>query len=319
MTGTTAAVTGATGFLGRHLCHRLLTEGWTVRGLARPSSDRGPLADRLEWHVGDITDERTLSTFVEGADVVFHLAGIGLWDGDPATVREVNLGGTQAVVSACQANEVGRLLFTSTSGTFRTPEGVATEADRAEPVGAYQESKAAAEACVDRYAAHGGDAVTVHPTSIFGPGDENFTVQLITMATDPKLFAYLPGGLSIVGVTDVVEGILAAVEDGLNGEHYILGGDNLRYEDALRRIADTVGGIPARIRVPPVAIHAAGPVAGAVSSLTGRRLFPFDSQMAQLATQQLFYSSEKAYTELEYTYEPLESHVPATVAWYETR
>ncbi len=316
----TAAVTGATGFLGSHLCRRLLEEGWTVRGLSRAGSDRGDLETDLEWTVGDISDRQPIDSLVDGADVVFHLAGVGLWDAGPETVWDVNFEGTKTVVSACREADVGRLLFTSTSGTLRTPAegGIATEADRAEPIGAYQSSKAAAERVVDRYTEAGGDAVTVHPTSIFGPGDGAFSLQLITMATDPKMVAHLPGGLSIVGVSDVVEGILAAAEDGTSGEHYILGGENLRYDDALRRIADTAGGTPARVRVPPIAIHAAGPVASAVSTLTGRRIFPFDGDMAQLATQKLFYSSEKAFAELGYTYEPLEAHVEETMAWYES-
>jgi len=108
------------------------------------------------------------------------------------------------------------------------------------------------------------------------------------MGLEPTMPAYLPGGLSIVGVSDVVDGLLAAAERGLNGEHYILGGENLTYNQAVSRIANAVDGSPARIRVPATAIHAAGPVAEAASSVAGVRMFPFDRQMAQLATKRLF-------------------------------
>ncbi|MFC4438071.1 MULTISPECIES: NAD-dependent epimerase/dehydratase family protein [Natrialbaceae] len=320
MTGErTAAVTGATGFLGSHLCERLLEEGWEVRGLSRPTSDRNGL-DAVDWYVGDLFDDETLESLVDGADVVFHLAGIGLWSAGPDTVHRVNHEGTRNVLEICEECDAGRLVFTSTSGTRRSDgtEPVADETDVAEPIGAYQSSKARAERLVDRYAEAGGDALTVHPTSIFGPGDGNFTAQLIAMGAEPTMPAYLPGGLSIVGVDDVVDGLLAAYERGESGEHYILGGENLTYDRAVSRIADHVDGSPARIPVPAVAIHAAGPVAEAVGTVTDRRVFPFDRQMAQLATRRLFYSSRKAHEELGYTYRPLEAHLPETMDWYRT-
>ncbi|AFZ74107.1 NAD-dependent epimerase/dehydratase family protein [Natronobacterium gregoryi] len=317
----TAAVTGATGFLGTHLCERLLEDGWDVRGLSRPNSDRGRLAPRdVEWHVGDLFDEPTLRSLVDGADAVFHLAGIGLWNADPDAVERVNRDGTANVVSACRGATVGRLVFTSTAGTRRPPEEgvVADETDVAEPIGAYQKGKAAAEELVDRYAADGGDAVTVHPTSVFGPGDDSFTAQLLTMGLERTMPAHLPGGLSIVGVDDVVDGLVLAYEEGEPGEHYILGGENLTYEQAVSRIASHADGSPARIQVPATAIHAAGPVAETVGAVTNRHVFPFSRGMARLATSRLFYSSRKAHEELGYEYEPLEAHLPETLEWYRT-
>ncbi|NUC74799.1 NAD-dependent epimerase/dehydratase family protein [Haloterrigena sp. SYSU A558-1] len=319
--GKTAAVTGATGFLGSHLCERLLADGWDVRGLSRPSSDRGDLADAdIDWYVGDLFDVPTLHELVDGADVVFHLAGIGLWTAGPETVYRVNADGTENVLAACRDADCGRLVFTSTSGT-RRPDGdaaFADETDVTEPIGAYQESKAAAERLVDDYAADGGDAVTVHPTSIFGPGDEEFTVQLLSMGLEPTMPAYLPGGLSIVGVSDVVDGLLLAAERGASGDHYILGGENLTYRQAVSRIANAADGSPARIQVPATAIHAAGPVAEAASAVADVRMFPFDRQMARLATERLFYTSRKAEAELGYEYRPIEDHLPETLEWYRT-
>ncbi|MDQ2052589.1 NAD-dependent epimerase/dehydratase family protein [Natronolimnohabitans sp. A-GB9] len=319
MTGNIAAVTGATGFLGSHLCTQLLADGWDVRGLSRPTSDRGDLEDRdIEWYVGDLFDGETLRDLVDGADVVFHLAGIGLWSAGPETVHRVNVDGTENVLEACRDREIGRLVFTSTSGT-RRPDGDASfadETDVAEPIGAYQESKAIAERLVDEYAQADGEAVTAHPTSIFGPGDEAFTAQLLSMGLEPTMPAYLPGGLSIVGVSDVVDGLLLAADRGGNGEHYILGGENLTYRQAVARLSHTLDGTPARIQVPATAIHAAGPVAEAASAVAGVRMFPFDRQMAQLATERLFYTSKKAQSELGYEYQPLEAHLPETMEWY---
>ncbi|ARS90177.1 NAD-dependent epimerase/dehydratase family protein [Natrarchaeobaculum aegyptiacum] len=317
-----AAVTGATGFLGSRLCDRLAAEGWDVRALSRPTSDRSGIDHQgdLEWVVGDVFDRQALGDLVDGADVVFHLAGIGLWSADPATVEQVNREGTRNVLEVCRDSDVGRVVFTSTAGTLRATDGdLADETDVAEPIGAYQRSKATAERLVDAYAEADGDAVTVHPTSIFGPGDEGFTMQLLAMGLEPTMPATLPGGASIVGVDDVVAGLLAAADHGTCGEHYLLGGENLTYDEAAARIADYVGGTAAPIQVPAAAIRAAGPVAEGVSAVTGQQVFPFTRGMADLATKRLFYTSRKAHEELGYEYQPLEAHVPDALEWYRSQ
>lgn len=314
----TAAVTGATGFLGSHLTHRLVDDGWAVTGLARHSSDRSACPPELRWVVGDITDQDALEDLLEGADVVFHLAGVGLWQADPATVRAVNVEGTRAVLEAARTVGVDRVVFTSTAGTRRrSGQSAATEDDVATPVGAYQTSKAAAELLVSTYARE-HDAVTVHPTAVVGPGDGSITAQLVAMAKNPAYVAHPPGGLSVVGVQDVVDGILAAASHGESGEHYILGGENLSYRQAVERIGAVVDGSPARLEVPPMVIHAAGPVAAAVGATTGRRVFPFDAAMAALATQYHFYSSRTANEQLGYTYDPVEAIVPSVLEGAET-
>lgn len=314
-----ALVTGATGFLGKALCRELIERGWDVSGTRRESSDTGDL-DEVDWIVADALDPEAVRDAVAGHDYVFHLAGIGLMSADEETVWRVNVEGTRNVLDACREADVERLVFTSTAGTRRREDGgPATEDDLAEPVGAYQGSKLQAERLVDEYCEAGGDAVTVHPTSVFGPGDEKFTVRLLTLATDPKMVAYLPGGASIVGVGDVADGIVAAMNRGESGEHYVLGGENLEYGDALAVIANHAGGRTPVVRVPPLAIRAAGPVAGVVNEGLGTHMFPFNAEMARLSTRTLFYSSEKAERELGYSYEPLDAHVDEAVEWFERR
>jgi len=314
---TGALVTGATGFLGRHLCRRLLAEGWSVTAMRRRSSDAAALADLdVEWAVADVRDADRVAKAVRGHEHVLHLAGLGLLDADAATVRRVNVDGTRNVLEACRDDGVERVVFTSTAGTRRRDGAPATESDVADPIGAYQRSKARAESLVDDYVASGGDAVTVHPTSVFGPGDESFTARLLALATDPKMVAYLPGGVSIVGVDDVVEGIVAALTDGETGHHYILGGENVSYEAALEVLAHLSDGTAPEVGVPRAAIHAAGPVVGVVNQLLGTRVFPVDAEMARLVTRELYYDSGKAAADLGYEYRPLRSHAPAAIEWH---
>jgi len=312
-----ALVTGASGFLGSHLLGRLADEDAAVTATrhSSPAPDAAEGSGDVRWERLDVLDEGAVRAAVDGHDAVYHLAGTGLQSSDERTVRAVNEIGTRNVVEACLDAGVERLVFTSTAGTRRA-EGVADESDVAAPIGAYQQSKAAAERIVDAATGRGLDAVTVHPTSIFGPGDESFTARFFALASDPKLFAHPPGGASFVGVEDVADGIVRAMRRGEPGEHYILGGENLRYREALDAIAEEIEGSAPRITVPAAAIRAAGPVAGVVNRRTGRRIFPFNAEMAELATDTHFYDSAKAREELGYEYRPFRETVPPAWSWF---
>lgn len=320
MTGAAdALVTGASGFLGSYLLERLADEegdeNGTVTATRHRSSAPDESDDAVRWERLDVLDEAAVRAVVDGHDEVYHLAGTGLQSADERTVRAVNEIGTRNVVEACLDTGVERLVFTSTAGTRRA-DGVADETDVAPPIGAYQQSKAAAERIVDAATGRGLDAVTVHPTSIFGPGDEGFTARFFALASDPKLFAHPPGGASFVGVADVADGIVRAMERGEPGEHYVLGGENLRYREALEVIAEEIGGSAPRITVPAAAIRAAGPAVGVVNRRTGRRIFPFNAEMAELATDTHFYTSAKASEELGYDYRPFRETVLPAWGWF---
>lgn len=316
--GTDALVTGATGFLGSHLCEALVARGWDVTGTRRASSDTSTLAGvDMAWVEADVLDETAVREAVAGHERVFHLAGVGLQNAAAPVVARVNREGTRNVLDAAHETGVSRVLFASTAGTRRRPDGIATEADVAPPIGAYQAGKAAAEEYCETYGARGLDVVTVHPTSIFGPRDATFTGRLLWMASDPKLLVHPPGGASFVGVMDVVEGTIAAMERGDPGEHYLLAGENLRFAEAVTIIADAIDGHAPLAAVPARMIHAAGPVVGRINRWLGTRLFPFDAEMSLLSTKSLFYSARKAQRDLGYTYRPLRELVPAAWAWYD--
>lgn len=311
----TVVVTGASGFIGRSLCRELLNRDLTVIGTTRSNSPP-PLG--IEWRRADVTDRHAVMAALEDADYVFHLAGIGLVDGTPAEVQEVNVGGTRNVVEAARNGDCKRLVFTSTAGTRHRPgREPATEEDVATPVGAYQESKLAAERVVREYVEDGGDAVVTHPTSVFGPGDPRLTPKLIGLV-DSNVPVYLPGGGSVVSVGDVASGLVAAAERGDCGEHYVLGGENLTFEAMLETIGEEMDASTPPVQVPPFLIHTAGYFVGPVNRLLGTDFFPVNSDMAKLSTRYRFYKSKKAKEELGYSITPFSKHVNEAIEWYGT-
>jgi 2-alkyl-3-oxoalkanoate reductase len=110
-----AAVTGATGFLGRYVVRALAASGWRVRLLARRPVDHPQLADlELEIVRGDLADGRALRALVEGADAVVHAAGL-IKARSAADFRAVNVAGASELAAAIRdAAPAARVLMVST-------------------------------------------------------------------------------------------------------------------------------------------------------------------------------------------------------------
>src|SRR5512135_433266 len=98
-----AVVTGGTGFLGSHLVQRLREHGAAVRILLRPGTPPAVLPYGVEGRVGDIRDAGAVRATCDGADVVYHLAGLVIPYGPRHRYLEINVGGTETVVDACLA------------------------------------------------------------------------------------------------------------------------------------------------------------------------------------------------------------------------
>lgn len=316
-------VVGASGFIGSALCRELLARGESVTAASRHRTPKLDALDRLphvdfEWRPVDVLDADAVAEAVAGHRRVFHVAGADLHTADADTVLEVNVDGARNVFEACLGAGVDRVVFVSTAGTRFRDGRPATESDLVEPVGAYQESKARAEALAVEYGRRGLDVVTVHPSSVFGPGDEKFTKRILSLALDPEMIASLPGGASFVAVDDVARGVAAAMERGRPGESYLLGGQNLTYREALEIVVAHGGGRMPFVEVPGTAVALAGVAAGVLGRVTGAQVFPYGPQMASLVTRTNFYDSGKAVRELGYEITPLYAHVDAAIEWYRT-
>ena len=113
-----ALVTGAGGFLGRYIVEALVARGDRVRGFAR---GKYPELQQLGVDTvrGDLADPDAVFAACRDVDCVFHVGGrVGIW-GPWSQYNRANVVGTQNVIDACRAHDVGRLVFTSSpSVTF---------------------------------------------------------------------------------------------------------------------------------------------------------------------------------------------------------
>jgi len=204
------AVTGAAGFIGRHLIARFEREGFDVRPIVRGDFESG----RME-------------SLVRGADVVVHAAAATRAP-TVAQLRASNVALTARVVEAARVGQVRRLVFVSSqaaAGPARSLDRPIDETTTPAPIEAYGQSKLDAESLVR--AAAGLEPVIVRPVSVYGPGDRDF----------PTVFALARRGIaihpanreqwiSIIHVRDLVEGMLrAATYPQAAGRTYFLAGD----------------------------------------------------------------------------------------------
>src|SRR5439155_20560421 len=107
----------------------------------------------------------------------------------------------------------------------------------------YVRAKRAAEQAALNAARGGQDVVVVNPGYLLGPDDHEPSVmgRMCVRAWKGRLPLAAPGGYNLVDVRDVAVGHLLAAEHGQSGQRYILGGENLRIQDFLRRLATVAG------------------------------------------------------------------------------
>lgn len=168
-------VTGATGFLGTSLVHRLLSDGVRVRVLARsPMKVKASAEQGAEVVVGDITDKGALRAALDAVAVVYHLAGKLLIPGVPAEeYRKTHVEGTKLLLACCrEQSTLERFVHCSTTGVLGiTGDRPADESAPFRPTNVYEATKAEAELAVRDTWQDGFPAVIVRPGLVYGPGD----------------------------------------------------------------------------------------------------------------------------------------------------
>src|SRR3569833_3788998 len=203
------AVTGANGFIGRHLCQTLAKRGYETRPVVR----------------ADFTDNR-FEQIVAGADVLIHAAGATRAP-TRAKSRASNVALTQRAIDAARAAGVGRFVFVSSpaaAGPAKSFDRPTREEDPLAPIEDYGESKRDAEDLVRQ---SGSPAVIVRPAAVYGPGDRDFRAMFSLAHRGLAIHAgNREQWISIIHVRDCVDGIIrAATANEALGREYFLAND----------------------------------------------------------------------------------------------
>jgi len=233
-------LTGASGFVGRHMLQRLLEEGHSVRALVRdPDKARELAQSSVELVSGDVANGAGLEQGMRGCDAAIHLVGIIVEKGTNTFERVHHLG-TRNVVDAAKGAGIRRFVQMSALGA------------RADSIAAYQTTKWRGEEEVRK---SGIPFCILRPSLIFGPGDGFVTQMMETMRSAP-LFRPVPGSGAPKFRPIFIGDVTACFARGLTAEAATnqtieLGGaDELTLNEVLAEIARCAGVRKPAVHVP---------------------------------------------------------------------
>ena len=308
-------VTGATGFLGRHLLPLLAEQGDSLRTLVRAGTDDAELR-RLEAEVvrGDLHDRDAVRRAAAGCGRVFHLAGLVAHDSrDREKLVAVNVEGVRTVLGAAEPG--ARVVHVSSVATMGPAPARDRPANEAQPFPSFAErfvytkTKRMGEQVALDAAARGQDVVVANPGFLLGPGDVyRVSTWPVRRYLQGALRVTVPGGLSFTDARDVAAGLVALAERGRAGERTILTSreGNLSHADFFRRVGEVTGVRRRMLELSPRV------------AVLGARLVPWPVRPGEVeaAAQWWFYDPRKAETELGFTTRPLDVTIAETAAQY---
>ena len=223
------AVTGGTGFIGRHLVNSLIKQDIHIRLLTRRPDIPQQLWPKgeIEPWAGDLTVPETLRGFADKARVVFHLAGEIR---DATTFNAVNAMGTKNLLATCQGTKLERFVHLSSTGVMgASGTGFVDESTSCHPKNEYEKSKYAAEQIVwNAFKEFHIPVTIIRPTIVFGEGPNKGRDSLAQW-----LYAIQKGWFRFIGTSEVVANyvyvadviqacLLVAKNDKSMGEVYIV-------------------------------------------------------------------------------------------------
>lgn len=235
-------VTGATGFLGRHVLKLLTEAGHHVRALSRSAREIEGASEVVQ---GDVTSADDMARVCEGMELLVHGAGLVSFDPEDAgRLYDIHLVGTEVTLAAARAAGVKRVVYISTSGTIAVSEKSITMSEASETPREliqkwpYYRTKLYAE---EHALAQNSDAmpiVSLNPSLLLGPGDvTGESTKSVRMFLDDQIPASPPGGVSFVDVRDVASAVVTCLEKGRGGQRYLLSGGNMPFSAFYQRLA----------------------------------------------------------------------------------
>lgn len=316
-------VTGANGFLGSWLTRRLVEMGHETFALVRPTSDISELSGvNCGYRHGDVTDIESLKTHFNDIDTVFHLAGVVEYKRSKrALMEKVNVQGTENVVEACKEKKVRKLVHLSSvvavGAGFHAGQILNEDSSfniHHLDLGYFETKHDAEKIVIEACETKEIDAVILNPATIYGPGDaKKGSRKMQIKVAKGSLKFYTPGGVNVVSVHDVVDGIIGAWQKGRTGERYILSGENLKIKDVFRIIAEENNQTPPSICLPRWFLFLVGHIGDLMEKFGLKG--PLSVENAWTSTLYHWFDSSKAQKEIGFKPRPAREALRESVTW----
>lgn len=227
------AITGASGFIGRHLCAHFAALGWEVRAFVRNPA-AAPPAPGVKQFLCDLPDQLDLAG-LQGARALVHCAYMTRFT-DLEAARRVNDEGTRKVLAACERAGVPARVFLSSQSAHETAESY------------YGRSKLALEELF-----RGPEDVVIRSGLVLGASGEGLFHRMRDMVRSSRVIPLFGGGhqpIQTIHVEDLCRAIAAAVTRGLTGLFTVAEPRALEMGQLLREIASRLGKRPLFVPFP---------------------------------------------------------------------
>ena len=274
-------VTGGAGFIGSHVVTRLLQEpGLQVRILELPGTNTQHLPQqKLELYTGNICNPQEIEIAIQNCDTILHLAAYAnLWAKEADIFEKINYVGTKNLLHSAKQYGVKKFIHISTEMILQMANNIAlineqTKVPFNNMVGPYCTSKWLAEQAVMQAATDNFVTTIVTPTVPVGPGDRKIGQfsKLIMDLTKGKIKAYIEGGINLINVIDVAEGIVAATTNSTRQAFFLLGGEYWPIKKLFQTIAMLTNCKAPKMKIPYlVGLHFAKIEEWVCSNITGK-------------------------------------------------
>lgn len=321
-----ALVTGATGFIGRHLTEELERRGNEVSCLVRKTSQSRELQNiGVHLILGDCRDKTTLEKAVEGMDYVFHLAGVITAQTWEAYYLANTVGTRNLLEVVAERNPtLKKFVFVSSisaAGPSEKGRGL-NEDDPARPISNYGRSKLLAEQAVLGHKEK-LPAVILRPPNVLGPRQRELfeSIKLIKRRILPLVGTGEPQ-TSLCYVGDLVDAlILVAESDEARGKTYFIAHpEPYAWGEITGAVAEALGIRRFFLKVPFSLQMVLALISETSSRLTHEK--PFLTRESVIAAKRYYWIYDASKIERELGFVPkvaLKEAIAKTVAWYRER
>ncbi len=321
-------LTGATGFVGSRIAHTAAAQGADLRLLVRTSSNLAAIADlpQAELITGDLRTPEPLINALRGCDALLHIAAdYRLWVPDPAEMYKSNVDGTRDLLRLAREAGIPRVVYTSSvatmgfkrDGTIVDEQTPVAEADM---IGHYKRSKWLAEQVALEAARAGQHVILLNPTTPIGPADRRPTPtgRIVVDFLKGNFPAYVDTGLNLVDVDEVARAHLIALNRGIPGERYILGGENLTLKQILDKMS-AISGLPSpSFKVPHAVALAYAFFDETINGKLRGKEPRATVEAVQMGRKMMWASSAKAERDLGFRVLPVYRALRSAMEWFVT-
>lgn len=331
-------VTGASGFVGRHVAEAFRSAGHTVRCLVRGEGAERELRDAgMDTVRGDLSRRDVLAAAADGCDAVVHVAGL-IAARSHEEMREVNEGGTARLVTACGdlPRRPRRIVVVSSqaAGGPSSPGRRTREDDEPRPVSKYGATKLLGERAAAASLPDGVELCVVRPPAVFGPRDRGILAffQAAAGGVVPRVGSRRGAAerrVSLVYGPDLADAILRAAfrPEAAGRTYYAAYDETLPLADVTARIAAAVGSLPSRrgrrmrvLPLPDFVVRGVGVVAEESARLLGRVPEFSRDKAAEFLAPGWECEVSRIRTELGWNAAtPLDRALAETAAWYDAQ